>query len=128
MITATTLGVRISVETAYQNEHSNPEMAHFMFAYRISIENKTDYTIQLMRRQWFIFDSNGTMREVQGEGVIGEQPVLEPGESYVYVSGCNLRTDFGTMHGHYLMHKAIDNTSFIVEIPRFELVVPYRLN
>lgn len=128
MVTATTLGVRISVDTIYQDQHSNPAAEHFMFAYRINIENKTDYTIQLMRRQWFIFDSNGTMREVEGEGVVGEQPVLEPGETFVYVSGCNLKTDIGSMHGHYMMHRQFDDTDFVVEIPRFELIVPFRLN
>ncbi len=128
MVTATTLGVKISVETTYQEEHSNPTTAHFMFAYRITIENLTDYTIQLKRRQWFIFDSNGSQREVEGEGVVGEQPIIEPGESHAYVSACNLSTDMGSMSGNYLMQRIADDTEFIVDIPEFELVVPYRLN
>ena len=69
MVTAITQDVKISVDTIYQDEHSNPANGHFMFAYRIHIENLSDYEIQLMRRQWFIFDSNGTVREVEGEGV-----------------------------------------------------------
>ncbi|WP_113660857.1 Co2+/Mg2+ efflux protein ApaG [Pedobacter nanyangensis] len=128
MVTAITEGIKISVDTIYQDEHSNPENGHFMFAYRISIENLTDFEIQLMRRQWFIFDSNGTAREVEGEGVVGVQPVIIPGDSYSYVSGCNLKTDIGSMRGRYLMRRTLDDSEFLVEIPEFELVVPFRLN
>lgn len=128
MVTAITEGIKISVDTIYQDEHSNPENGHFMFAYRISIENLTDFEIQLMRRQWFIFDSNGTAREVEGEGVVGVQPVIVPGDSYSYVSGCNLKTDIGSMRGRYLMRRTLDDSEFLVEIPEFELVVPFRLN
>ena len=128
MVTAITQGVKISIETIYQDEHSNPVNEHFMFAYRIEIENLSDYAVQLMRRQWSIFDSNGTVREVEGEGVVGVQPVIEPGKSYSYVSGCNLKTDIGGMHGHYSMIRLLDDTPFIVDIPHFELIVPYKLN
>jgi len=128
MVTAITLGVKISVETTYQDDHSDPGNNHFMFAYRITIENLTDYTVQLKRRQWFIFDSNGIQREVEGEGVVGEQPVIEPGESHSYVSACNLNTDMGSMSGNYMMNRLADNKDFIVDIPEFELIVPYRLN
>lgn len=128
MVTAITEGIKISVDTIYQDEHSNPENGHFMFAYRISIENLTDFEIQLMRRQWFIFDSNGTVREVEGEGVVGVQPIIMPGDSYSYVSGSNLKTDIGSMRGRYLMRRTLDDSEFLVEIPEFELVVPFRLN
>ncbi|MES2417631.1 MAG: Co2+/Mg2+ efflux protein ApaG [Bacteroidota bacterium] len=128
MVTATTHGVKISVDTIYQDEYSNPANEHFMFAYRIVIQNLSDFSIRLMRRQWFIFDSNGTRREVDGEGVVGVQPVIEPGESYEYVSGCNLKTDLGNMHGYYQMIRVADQTTFNVDIPEFQLVVPYRLN
>lgn len=128
MATAITQGVKISVDTVYQEEYSNPEKEHFMFAYQITVENLSDYSVQLMRRQWFIFDSNGTQREVEGEGVVGIQPVIEPGESYSYVSGCNLTTDIGSMTGTYLMHRVADETDFSVDIPEFQLIVPYRLN
>ncbi|GAB1463138.1 Co2+/Mg2+ efflux protein ApaG [Pedobacter sp.] len=128
MVTSITQGVKISVDTIYQDEHSNPEAGHFMFAYRIHIENLSDYEIQLMRRQWFIFDSNCTVREVEGEGVVGVQPVITPGDSYAYVSGSNLKTDIGSMRGKYLMRRTIDNTEFLVNIPEFELIVPFRLN
>lgn len=128
MVTAITQGVKISVETTYQDDYSNPGNEHFMFAYRINIENLTDYTIQLKRRQWFIFDSNGTLREVEGEGVVGQQPILQPGDMHSYVSGCQLATDMGSMRGNYLMQRMTDDSEFAVDIPQFELVVPYRLN
>ena len=128
MVTAITEGVKISVETMYQEEHSNPNNEHFMFAYRINVENLSAYTVQLMRRKWFIFDSNGTVREVEGEGVVGIQPIIEPGNSYAYVSGCNLKTDVGSMHGNYTMHNLARETSFKVEIPEFQFIVPYKLN
>lgn len=128
MVTAISHGVKISVETLFQDEQSNPENEHFMFAYRIEIENLSDYGIQLLRRKWFIFDSNGTVREVEGEGVVGEQPIIEPGKSYVYVSGCNLKTEIGSMKGHYVMQRLVDETNFNVDIPAFELIVPYKLN
>ena len=128
MVTAITQGVKISVNTVYQEEYSNPDKEHFMFAYQITVENLSDYSIQLMRRQWFIFDSNGTQREVEGEGVVGLQPLIEPGESYSYVSGCNLTTDMGSMSGTYLMQRTADQVEFSVDIPEFHLIVPYRLN
>jgi len=128
MVTQITEGVKVSVETVYQSEYSNPAQEHFMFAYKITIENLSDYTIQLMRRNWHIFDSNGTLREVEGEGVVGEQPAIEPGESHEYVSGCNLKTDMGSMKGSYLMRRLMDNQTIRVNIPEFQLVAPYRLN
>src|SRR5690606_30303731 len=112
----------------YQDDHSDPVNNHYLFGYRITIENLTDYTVQLKRRQWFIFDSNGNQREVEGEGVVGEQPVIEPGDRHSYVSACNLSTDIGSMSGNYLMQRLADNKEFIVAIPEFELIVPYRLN
>ncbi|MCO4292730.1 Co2+/Mg2+ efflux protein ApaG [Solitalea sp. MAHUQ-68] len=128
MVTKITDGVKISVETVYQPEYSNPANNHFMFAYKITIENLTDYTVQLLRRHWYIFDSNGTHREVEGEGVVGQQPVIEPGESHEYVSGCNLNTEIGTMKGTYQMLRIFDGSHFDVNIPEFHLVSPHRMN
>lgn len=128
MVTAITQGVKISVDTVYQEEYSNPDQEHFMFAYQIIIENLSDYAIQLKRRQWLIFDSNGTQKEVEGEGVVGLQPIIAPGGSYKYVSGCNLSTDIGAMSGSYLMYRSADESEFSVNIPEFQLIVPYRLN
>lgn len=128
MITQITEGVKISVETVFQPEYSNPANDHYMFAYKINIENLSDYTVQLLRRHWFIFDSNGTRREVEGEGVVGLQPVIEPGSSHEYVSGCNLKTDMGRMKGLYEMKRVADNQQFEVEIPEFFMIAPYKLN
>ncbi|PWS32704.1 Co2+/Mg2+ efflux protein ApaG [Pedobacter paludis] len=128
MVTAITDGVKVSVETIYQPEYSNPANEHFMFAYRVEISNLSDYAVQLMRRQWFIFDSNSSRREVEGEGVVGIQPVINPGETHVYVSGCNLKTDIGSMEGKYLMKRLTDDSEFDVDIPQFLLIAPYKLN
>lgn len=128
MVTAITEGIKISVETMYQEEYSNPAQDQYMFAYRIEIENLSDYTIQLLRRQWFIFDSAGTMKEVEGPGVVGVQPVLEPGQVHAYVSGCQLSTDIGSMRGNYSMVRVATDSPFKVDIPEFALIVPYRLN
>ena len=93
MISKISEGVTISVETFYQPEYSNPITSEFMFAYRITIENNNSFPVQLLRRHWYIFDSNAEHREVEGEGVIGIQPQINPGEKYQYVSGCNLRSE-----------------------------------
>lgn len=128
MVTKTTANVKISVDTVYQPEYSNPDNEHFMFAYRIRIENLSEYTIKLMRRFWFIYDSNGSRREVEGDGVVGQQPLIQSGDSYEYVSGCNLNTDIGYMEGYYKMVRDIDGEIFDVMIPRFDLIAPFRFN
>ena len=128
MVTKITDGVKISVETIYQPEYSNPANEHFMFAYRVNIENLTENSVQLLNRHWNIFDSNGTKREVEGEGVVGQQPVIEPGDTHEYVSGCNLKTDIGSMKGSYEMERIVDGLRFRVNIPEFYLIAPYKLN
>jgi len=128
MVTKTTEGVKISVETVYQADYSNPGNEHFMFAYKIQIHNLSEQTIQLMNRHWIIFDSNGTHREVEGQGIVGQQPILEPGQMHEYVSGCNLKTEMGTMKGCYEMRRISDNSLFEVNIPCFTLITPYKLN
>lgn len=128
MIAKITDGVKVMVETVYQPEYSNPANEHYMFAYRIVIENLSDYSIQLLRRHWHIFDSNGSHREVEGEGVVGIQPIIEPGESHEYVSGCNLKTDIGSMKGTYQMKRLLDGIQFTVTIPEFTLIAPFKLN
>ena len=128
MVNTITDGVKVSVETMYQQEYSNPANEHFMFAYKVTIENVGDYAVQLMRRHWDIFDSNGTHREVEGEGVVGLQPVIEPGDQHEYVSGCNLKTEMGSMKGGYQMLRLLDNREFDVKIPEFYLIAPYKLN
>ncbi len=121
-------GIEVNVETFYQPDYSNAVSGEFMFAYRISIENRNNFPVKLHRRHWYIFDSNGENREVEGEGVVGVQPVLNPGEKYQYVSGCNLHTEMGRMHGTYLMEDITTKKTFEVKIPAFEMVVPFKNN
>ncbi len=128
MISKISEGVEITVETYYQSGYSNPTNNEFMFAYRITIDNHNAFGIQLLRRHWFIFDSNGEQREVDGDGVIGEQPTLKQGEHFTYVSGCNLRTEMGKMHGYYTMENLNSKQQFKVNIPAFDLIVPTKLN
>jgi ApaG protein len=121
-------GVEVSVESFYQPDYSNPISGEYMFAYRITIENHNTFPVKLHRRHWHIFDSNGSYREVEGEGVVGVQPVLNPGERYQYVSGCNLRTEMGKMFGCYNMENLHNKSSFEVNIPIFEMIVPFKMN
>ncbi|HWB91360.1 MAG TPA: Co2+/Mg2+ efflux protein ApaG [Puia sp.] len=121
-------GMEVSVETFYQPDYSNPISGEYMFAYRITIENHNNFSVKLQRRHWHIFDSNGSYREVEGEGVVGVQPILQPGERYQYVSGCNLRTEMGKMYGSYTMENLNNKNSFEVNIPIFEMIVPFKMN
>lgn len=121
-------GVTISVETFFQPDYSNPVNSEYMFAYRVTIENNNTFPVQLLSRHWFIFDSNGSNREVEGEGVIGVQPLINPGEQYQYVSGCNLKTEMGKMYGTYTMENRNTKKTFEVNIPVFEMTVPFKLN
>jgi ApaG protein len=128
MVTATTKGIKITVETEYQPAYSSPSQFHFVFTYKITIENRSDQTIQLLRRHWYIHDASRPVKEVEGEGVVGQQPILEPGEVHNYVSGCNLKSGLGKMHGTYTMERIMDGKKFEVKIPEFTMFVPYKLN
>ena len=128
MVSKISEGVEVSVETFFQPAYSKPLEGEYMFAYRVTIENQNDFSVKLMRRHWYIFDSNGTYREVEGEGVVGVQPTLSPGEKYQYVSGCNLRTEMGKMYGTYQMENLNNKTMFDVNIPAFEMMAPFKNN
>lgn len=128
MTTALNSGITISVDSRYEEKFSNPMAKLFLFSYGISIENKNKSAIQVISRYWEITDSNTHQRVVEGEGVIGEKPVINPGESYTYRSSCDLSTDMGKMKGYYVMKNLETGVSFNVEIPEFSLVVPYKLN
>lgn len=117
---ATTNGVNVSVEAMYSPEHSAPEKSQWFFLYTITIANEGDQTVQLISRYWRITDATGELEEVRGPGVVGEQPVLGPGESFEYTSGCPLSTPFGSMEGTYQI-VAEDRSSFDAEVARFEL-------
>lgn len=99
-----------------------------MFAYRITIENTNPFPIKLLSRHWFVFDSNGSLRETEGEGVVGVQPLINPGEHYQYLSGCNLRTEIGKMYGTYLMENVSNKNRFKVTVPAFEMSAPFKMN
>lgn len=128
MVTEITQGIKVSVETEYQPSYSSPSQYHYVFTYRITIENQSDYTIQLLRRHWLISDAGFSRREVEGDGVVGQQPVLEPGQSHQYVSGCNLKSGIGKMVGTYLMERIVDGMKLKVNIPEFTMIAPLRLN
>jgi len=122
-----TNSIKISVDPIYMEDQSEPENFHFVWAYHVCIENKGANTVQLLTRHWHITDSNGRVHEVRGEGVVGEQPVLGPGESFEYTSGTPLGTPSGFMVGSYQM---IDNAgmSFDVSVPAFSLDSPHDFN
>ncbi len=128
LTTLTTSGVKISVETFYQEEYSRPTEQKYVFAYRIIIENSNSSAICLLRRHWYIQETGGSIKEVEGEGVIGAQPVIQPGESFEYISWTHLLTDFGKMHGDYTMNNMESGKNFTVQIPEFMLVAPFKLN
>ncbi len=121
-------GVKVSVESFYQSKYSDPSNGEFMFAYKITIENVNDFPVKLLSRHWKIYDSNGTMKEVEGEGVVGVQPVIAPGKHYQYISGCNIKTEIGKMQGNYLLENINNNKKFMVAVPAFSLVAPCKLN
>lgn len=128
MVKTTTHNIEISVEVRYWPQHSMPHENHYFFVYFITIENKSDFSVQLMKRHWDIFDSTGDKRVVEGDGVVGETPVLEPGQRFEYNSGCNLTSELGYMQGFYTLQKLLDGKELTVDIPRFDLVVPGKLN
>ena len=120
---ATTRGVTVRVVVSYLADQSQPTDGRWAWAYHVRIENEGEGQVQLLSRHWLIRDGNGVLHEVKGDGVIGEQPVIEPGGAYDYVSACPLGTRNGSMEGSYQM-VAEDGGTFDAVIPRFELTVP----
>ncbi len=128
MVSLVSNGIKVSVETFYQETQSNPLAHQFVFAYRITIENHNDFPIKLLSRVWYIFDSSSERKEVEGEGVVGLQPVINPGSSFQYMSGCPLNTEMGRMVGYYWFENQNDMSRFEVKIPPFELIAPLKMN
>jgi ApaG protein len=124
----TTNGITVSVQTQYLPMHSNPRAGKLIFGYHIAIENGSLHTVQLLRRRWVIQEASGEIREVEGEGVIGQQPIIPPGESHEYTSFCNLCSEMGKMSGTYLMTRRDNGSLFEVTIPEFQMVAPFKLN
>lgn len=120
---ATTRGISVRVAVSYLAEQSNPSLDRWFWSYHIRIENGSETSVQLLSRSWRIVDARGTVHEVHGEGVVGETPLIAPGSSFDYVSGCPLDTPSGSMSGSYRMVDE-DGALFDVTIPRFNLVAP----
>lgn len=125
MYQQTTRSITVSVEPTYLDDQSTPDEAHFVWKYHVRIENRGDSTVQLRNRHWRITDSLGRVQEVRGAGVVGEQPVLHPGEAYEYTSGTPLKTPSGIMVGTYQMEGA-NGEMFDIGIPAFSLDSPYQ--
>lgn len=121
---AMTEGVTVRVAVNFLPEHSRIESGKWFWSYHIRIENRSNDVVQLLRRHWRITDGNGMVNLVDGDGVIGEQPVLAPGQSHDYVSGCPLNTPTGSMEGHYLFRRMNDDSRFNAAIPFFPLAAP----
>jgi ApaG protein len=123
MYSATTNGIEVTVEPFYLEDRSDPAESRYVWAYRVTIDNQSAETVQLLSRYWKITDGLGRVEEVRGAGVVGEQPELNPGDSYQYMSGCPLSTPSGIMVGHYTMRNARDEL-FDIDIPAFSLDLP----
>ena len=121
-------GIRISVRARYQAGYSKPSSNQYVFSYRVRIENFREETVQLLRRHWIITNAVGGTRKVEGEGVIGQQPILKPGEVHSYDSWCPLPSPIGTMHGSFQMQIVGTDTFFQAEIPRFSMESTVMLN
>lgn len=120
---STTDGLTVRVSVSFLPEQSEPDQGRWFWAYHVRIENEGSEKVQLLTRRWIITDARGTQNRVEGEGVVGEQPVIVPGGSYDYVSGCPLATPSGSMQGSYRMLRASGDI-FEAEIPRFALIAP----
>lgn len=127
MYTETTRGITVTVQPVYLDDQSSPAEGHYVWAYRVRIENHGAETVQLKSRHWKITDALGRMQEVQGAGVVGEQPVLQPGQSYEYTSGTPLNTPSGIMMGSYQMESDGGET-FDIGIPAFSLDSPHEVH
>jgi len=123
MYRAVTRNIEVSVESFYLAERSDPSDSRYVWAYRITIDNQSDAFVKLMSRYWHITDGTGHVEEVRGPGVVGEQPELEPGDSYQYMSGCPLSTPSGIMVGHFTMRNGRGDL-FDIAIPAFSLDMP----
>lgn len=128
MITQITKGIKISVETGFEGVFFKNYKIHFAFGYRITIQNQSKDSVQLVSRHWKIFDALNNTEVVDGDGVIGKKPVIKPGESHSYNSGCLLTSPIGAMKGFYNMVNFTTTRRFRVVVPTFKLWAPFALN
>lgn len=128
MVQQVTQGIKISAETNFEGTFYKNYKIQFAFGYKITIENQSKDSVLLYARHWTILDALNNLETVSGEGVIGKKPVIKPGESHTYTSGCLLSSPFGAMYGFYSMINLNTSKKFEVTIPRFKLSAPYALN
>lgn len=128
MVQQVTKGIKISVVTNYEGAFYKNYKIQYAFGYRVTIENQSKDSVQLYARHWEILDALNNMETVSGEGVIGKKPVIKPGESHTYASGCLLSSPFGAMQGHYSMVNFSTTKKFQVVIPTFKLSAPFAIN
>ncbi|UMY66776.1 MULTISPECIES: Co2+/Mg2+ efflux protein ApaG [unclassified Flavobacterium] len=128
MVSQITRGIKISVKTSFEGTYFKNYKIHFAFSYEITIENHGKDSVQLITRHWEIFDSLSETEIVDGEGVIGKKPVLKPGETHTYSSGCLLSSPFGAMRGYFNMVNFTSTRNFKVIVPAFKLSAPFAIN
>ena len=128
MVSQITRGIKISVLTSFEGTYFKNYKIHFAFSYEITIENHSKDSVQLISRHWEIYDSLNDTEFVDGEGVVGKKPVLKPGETHTYSSGCLLSSPFGSMKGYFNMINFTTTRSFRVTVPTFKLSTPFALN
>ncbi len=123
-----TRGIKVSIETHFEGTFYKNYKMHFAFGYMVTIENQSKESVQLTTRHWKIYDSLNNTESIDGEGVIGQKPILKPGEKHRYNSGCLLASPYGSMKGHYNMISFNSSENFKVYIPTFKLSAPFALN
>jgi ApaG protein len=123
-----TEGIRVNVRSVYVKDESSPKHRYYVFAYQVEIINESAYDVQLLHREWHIVDGVGSHRSVEGEGVVGKQPFISPGQKHAYVSGSHFQTPIGKMSGYYLMERQIDGARLRIKIPPFVMMVPFLNN
>jgi len=128
MITQVTQGIKVSIQTTFEGTFFKNYKMHYAFGYTITIENQSKDTVQLVSRHWDIFDSLKEPEAIDGEGVIGKKPVIKPGKSHTYSSGCLLTSPIGAMTGHYNVVNLNTSNDIEVEVPTFKLAAPFALN
>jgi ApaG protein len=128
MVTQITKGIKVSVESSFEGTYYKESKLHYAFEYSVKIENQSKELVQLDSRHWVILDSLNEEETVYGEGVIGKKPVLKPGQSHTYTSGCLLASPYGAMYGYYRMINLNSTKKFNVMIPVFKLSAPFSLN
>ena len=128
MPTAITHHIKVSVESMYQPLYSDPKAGKYVHAYLVSIKNLSAEVVQLIDRHWVIWDANNVTKEVKGDGVVGQQPIIDPGQTHQYQSWCPLTTTIGKMSGQFGMIRVSDGHTFTIDIPEFKLIVPFKQN